>query len=361
MKNIGLHATLAAGLMLTGVTLTTAAAQADQCEKSFYAPEWGVEAPTVNAYSYVRAETDTQIKGYTEAPYNAFAKFAHGRKAYDVDHQVTLSANRDTIYSMAVFDLSKSPVSITLPETNGRYMSLMRLSQNNDVYPAIYAPAEVTLTLEEIGTRYIFVAVRTFADPGDPKDMSAAHALQDAIQVAQKDIGDPSGIPDWDQEQKMTLRKAFNAQASSFDNTAKLFGVKCDRSYFDNGMGVAVGWGGLQAKDAYYSPVQVPKNDGKTAYTITVPKDVPVDAFWSVTVYNQERYMVKNEQNRYAYNSVTTKKNDDGSVTIHFGGDPKADNYMPIMDGWLYLIRFYRPHQEILDGKWTLPAAIEVK
>ena len=67
--------------------------------------------------NYVRAETDTQLKGYTKAPYNAFAKFSHGRKAYDIDHQVTLSANRDTIYSMAVFDLSKSPVTITLPES----------------------------------------------------------------------------------------------------------------------------------------------------------------------------------------------------------------------------------------------------
>jgi hypothetical protein len=170
-----------------------------------------------------------------------------------------------------------------------------------------------------------------------------------------------SGIPDWNQDQKMALRKAFNTQASSFDNTSAMFGVKCDRSYFDNAMGVAVGWGGLQAKDAYYSPVQVEKNDGKTAYTITVPKDVPTDHFWSITVYDQGRYMVKNKEGRYAYNSVTAKKNKDGSTTIHFGGDPKADNYMPIPKGWLYLIRFYGPHQEILDGKWKMPAAVEVK
>ena len=346
------------------LTLTTLSAK-EACDKSFYAPEWGVKAPTVNAYSYVRAETDTQLKGYTKAPYNAFGKFVHGRKAYDVDHQVTLSANRDTIYSMSVFDLSKSPVIVTLPESNGRYMSLMRLSQNNDVYPAVYAPEKgsktVTITQEEIGTRYIFMAIRTFADPSDPKDMEAAHKLQDGVTVEQKDKGDMSGMPDWDQDQKMAMRKAFNAQASSFDNTSAMFGVKCDRSYFDDAMGVAVGWGGLQAKDAYYSPVQVEKNDGKTAYTITVPKDVPTDYFWSVTVYDQGRFMVKNKEGRYAYNSVTTKKNKDGSVTIHFGGDPKADNYMPIPKDWLYLIRFYGPQQEILDGKWKMPAAVEVK
>ena len=159
----------------------------------------------------------------------------------------------------------------------------------------------------------------------------------------------------------MALRKAFNTQVSTFDNTANFFGVKCERSYFDNALGAAVGWGGLQAKDAYYSPVQVEKNDGKTAYTITVPKDVPTDHFWSVTVYDQGRFMVKNKEGRYAYNSVTTKKNKDGSTTIHFGGDPKADNYMPIPKDWLYLIRFYGPHKEILDDKWKMPAAVEVK
>jgi hypothetical protein len=132
MKNSMIGSIALAGVLLAGLS-QQATAQTAQCDKSFYAPEWGVEAPEVNAYSYVRAETDTQLKGYTAAPYNAFAKFAHGRKAYDVDHQVTLSANRDTIYSMAVFDLSKSPVTVTLPETSGRYMSLMRLSQNNDV------------------------------------------------------------------------------------------------------------------------------------------------------------------------------------------------------------------------------------
>ena len=350
--------------VISALSLSTISAK-DVCDKNFYAPQWVHDAPTVDAYNYVRAETDTQMKGYTQAPYNAFGKFVHGRKAYDVDHQVTLSANRDTIYSMGVFDLSKSPVTVTLPSTNGRYMSLMRLSQDNDVYPAIYAPKEgsktVTITQDEIGTRYIFMAIRTFADPANQKDMEEAHKLQDAVKVEQSDKGDASGIPEWNQKQKMTLRKAFNAQGSSFDNTSAMFGVKCDRSYFDDAMGVAVGWGGLQAKDAYYSPVQVEKNDGKTAYTITVPKDVPTDHFWSITVYDQGRYMVKNKQNRYAYNSVTAKKSADGSTTIHFGGDEKADNYMPISKDWLYLIRFYGPNQEILDGKWKMPKAIEVK
>ena len=44
---------------------------------------------------------------------------------------------------------------------------------------------EFTLTRQQIGTRYVMVLFRTFADPIDPADMKAAHALQDRIQVRQ--------------------------------------------------------------------------------------------------------------------------------------------------------------------------------
>jgi hypothetical protein len=47
-----------------------------------------------------------------------------------------------------------------------------------------------------------------------------------------------------------------------------------------------------------------------------------------------------------------------GSVTIQFGGcDGKIVNYLPIMPRWNYMVRLYRPHAEILDGKWTFPQA----
>jgi hypothetical protein len=82
---------------------------------------------------------------------------------------------------------------------------------------------------------------------------------------------------------------------------------------------------------------------------------VPVDAFWSVTVYDDKGMFIVNEQNAYSYNSVTSKKNEDGSVTIHFGGDPKSVNHLPIAPGWNYTVRLYQPRKEILDGTWIFP------
>ena len=60
-------------------------------------------------------------------------------------------------------------------------------------------------------------------------------------------------------------------------------------------------------------------------------------------------------------NNVTAKPNADGSVTIQFGGDESAPNCIPIMPGWNYLVRMYRPRNEILDGTWKFPEAHPVK
>jgi len=68
------------------------------------------EAPKVTANNYVRTETDVQMKGYI-ASYNSFGKFAHFRQPYDVDNQVTVTGNRNTLYSVGVFDL-RSPVTL---------------------------------------------------------------------------------------------------------------------------------------------------------------------------------------------------------------------------------------------------------
>jgi hypothetical protein len=100
---------------------------------------------------------------------------------------------------------------------------------------------------------------------------------------------------------------------------------------------------------AYYEMGSVDENDGKTAYAVTV-KDMPVDAFWSITVYNADGYLEKNDLGRNSLNNSSAKPNDDGSYTIRFGGDPGQPNSIPIMKGWNYAIRIYQPRKEILDG-----------
>ena len=94
-------------------------------------PAHAADAPKVTAFNYVRAESDIQMRGYI-ATLDNFGRFHHSRQPYDVDKQVTIRGNRDTIYSFGVFDL-RSPVTITLPETGGRYQSLMVVSQDHSI------------------------------------------------------------------------------------------------------------------------------------------------------------------------------------------------------------------------------------
>src|SRR6185369_3506574 len=93
----------------------------------------------------------------------------------------------------------------------------------------------------------------------------------------------------------------------------------------------ATGGGGNAPEDAFYLTVVPPQNDGKTIHKLTIKGDVPVDGFWSISVYGADGYFHKNEQNTYNINGTTAKKDADGSITIQFGGcDGAAKNCIPI-------------------------------
>ena len=112
---------------------------------------------------------------------------------------------------------------------------------------------------------------------------------------------------------------------------------------------------------ALYLTVVPPKNDGTTVHRLTVG-EVPVDGFWSVTVYNKDGFFSPNPQNAYSFNNVTAKKDADGLVTIQFGGSAdQAANCIPIVAGWNYMVRLYRPRPELLNGSWKFPEAQPVQ
>jgi hypothetical protein len=157
------------------------------------------------------------------------------------------------------------------------------------------------------------------------------------------------------------VRDALIVLNSTLPDLRRAFGSKAEVDPVRHLIGTAAAWGGNPDKDAIYLNVTPPQNDGKTVYKLTV-KDVPVEAFWSITVYNAEGYIQKNEHNAYSLNNLTAKKGEDGSITAQFGGcDSKTPNCLPIMPGWNYMVRLYRPRKGILDGTWTFPEAQPVK
>jgi hypothetical protein len=86
-------------------------------------------------------------------------------------------------------------------------------------------------------------------------------------------------------------------------------------------------------------------------------RDVPVDGFWSISVYNADGFFERNDRDAYSVNNITATRDADGSITVHFGGcGDERPNCLPITDGWNYIVRLYRPRSEILDGSWRFPS-----
>lgn len=306
----------------------------------------------VNIDNFVHAQSDTNMAGYVKR--GAFGKFLHERDMVDAEDQIVIRSNVDTLYSLMVVDLT-TPVTIYMPDPGNRFQSLECLSEQHSIQPTVYGPGYFKYTREEMGTRYAFCVVRTFADPNDSEDMEDAHALQDQIKVEQANKG-KFQIPNWDQKSLESLRDLLQKVAQTRASTRGYFGIKDELNQLYWTLGAAAGWGGNPAEAAVYSVGVVESNDGKTPYVLNVPKDVPVEAFWSVTLYNAEGYLPKTKSGVYSYNSVTAKPNDDGSFTINFGGD--GPNKFELVEGWNYLVRMYRPKQELLDGHWRFPEAV---
>ena len=305
--------------------------------------------------NFARAESDLYFGGLLKDS-GGLGKFSHRREPAKIDNQTVIRLNRDTLYSSAVFDLDAGPVTITLPDPGKRFMSMQIINQDHYVPMVVYGKGETTLTKEKVGTRYVGVAVRTLVDPNDPKDVEQVHQLQDAIKVSQKDTG-KFEVPNWDLASQKKVRDALLVLASTAGGFSKAFGTKEEVDPVRHLLGTAAGWGGNPDKDAVYLGENPAKNDGTTVYQLTV-KEVPVDAFWSVSVYNAEGYFEKNALDSYTVNNITAKKNVDGNIVIQFGGcDGKIANCIPIVNGWNYTVRLYRPRAEILNGKWKFPEA----
>jgi hypothetical protein len=309
-------------------------------------------AETVTVDNFVRAETDTTMKRYVAQ--GAFGKFLHVRSMTPIDKQDVVRMNRDTLYSAGVFDLT-APVTIIKPDPGKRFQSMMVINEDHSIRPVEHGAGEFTLARQEVGTRYVMVLFRTFANPDDPADMKTAHALQDRIQARQADAG-KFEVPDWDPASLRKVRDALGVLAATKTDLTGMFGEKSKLNPTDHLLGAAYGWGGNPKEAAIYQGGSPAHNDGKTSYVLTV-RDVPVDGFWSITVYNAKGFMEPNPQNAYSVNNVTAKPNSDGSITVHFGGDTSSVNYLPIQPGWSYVVRMYEPRTQVIDGSWRFPDA----
>jgi hypothetical protein len=315
-------------------------------------PALATEPVTID--NFRRAETHHYFKTYVDK--GCFGKLCSDRGPAPADQQNVIRLNRDTPYSAGIFDLT-TPVTIVKPDTGKRFQSMLLINEDQYNPLVAYAPGTYVLTQESVGSRYVAVVFRTFMDPNDPQDMAAGHAAQDAIRVSQPSPG-TFAIPDWDQEQRAKLSGQLAALFPFVPDSRGMFGSRAKVIPERHLIGTAAGWGGNPIEDAKYVVGSPKLNDGNTPHVLTV-RDVPVDGFWSITVYNAKGFYEAPE-NAISVNDVTARRSKDGSITVHFGGDPQAPNYLRIMPGWNYIVRLYRPRAEVVYGTWKFPDAVPV-
>lgn len=378
------------------------------------------------------------------------------------DMKTVVRPNFDTLYSSAWLDLSEGPVTLTVPDTNGRYYLLPLLDMWTDVFASpgwrttgtkagnfLIAlqgwKGEVPENTQLIysPTPYVWMIGRIKTD--GPSDYDVVHKLQDGLKITStatitegKEAGtfkiDPNvdmKTPPKEQVDSMSADKYFSYAAEllkkhpphitdepmiallkrigfepgkSFDlNTAptsirdglnkavesaqKLMKSKLPTiAKVENGwsmntdtMGVygnyylkraiiaQEGLGANLPEDAIY-PLNLYDNTGAALvgnheYSIHFDKETlpPVDAFWSITLYDANGFQVANNLNRFALSSwMPFKYNEDGSLDLYFSnespGSEKEANWLPApKDAFNLTMRLYAPKSPALIGEWNPP------
>lgn len=301
----------------------------------------------VNTDNFVRAETDRMFADLQRVS-GGVNQFLHSRKPAEIDRQTVIRMNRDTLYSNAIIDISEG-ATFTIPEHGDRYVSAMVVNQDHYVTAIFHDAGDYTLTVAEHGTPYVALVLRTLVDPTDPADVAAVAVIQDGLRLTAA-AATPFVMPDYDDESFTRTREAVLVLAGGLGSYDRAFGRPVDVDPIRHLLGTASGWGGLPSVEATYLGAAP---TGGTRYELTV-RDVPVDGFWSVSVYNADGFFELNDRDSYTVNSVTAVTEADGSIVVRFG-DGDAPNTIPIPEGWNYIVRLYRPRAEILDGSWTFP------
>ena len=344
---------LRALVMTVSLVATSVSGATDNTIKSTAAPE----LVTVDAFNYVRAKTAIQFDKYLSRAGGKLNTFSHARNVVGIDARSSKRLNRDALYSVAIVDISQG-ATLVMPEAGDRYVSVQVVNQEGFTNKVLYGGGNRSLTMQEFDTPYVWLLVRTLVFDSIAGDVAAANALQDQMQINSASVKTYTHPP-YDPVSFADTTALLLELGKAIKDNSKAAGTKEQVDPIKQLLLSAYGFGTMPESESFLVTVE-PNLPSDKAYTLSV-KDVPVDGFWSLAMYNKDGYFEENETNSYGFGDRTAKKNADGSVTLHFGGSRDSINYIPLTEGWNYVVRLYRPRAEILDGTWKFPEVKEVR
>jgi hypothetical protein len=312
-----------------------------------------MSAVIVDVDNFKRVETDTMIDRMLPI-IGGVGVFHHDRALAPLDEQPVIRQNRDTLYSVAIVDIGSGPVTLTIPEVGDRYISVMVINQDHYINRVFHEAGSYVLTVDEYDTSTVIVAARTLFDPASTADIAEVHDIQDQMTLTSSGVQQFSH-PEYDPVSHREVRDALLVLGKTMGGLAGCFGAKGTVDPVHHLVGTALGWGGLPDAEASYININPGLPVGRYSMTF---RDVPADAFWSVSVYNAAGYFEPGPSGITNVNSVFATSNEDGSTTVHLGDyRDEVPNRIPLPEGWNLLIRLYRPRLDEL-ASWQTPEII---
>jgi hypothetical protein len=304
----------------------------------------------VTLENYKTAESDLAFNNVTKfVGTNQFLHFPV--EAFDLENQTVVRMNRDTIYSGAIVNVSEG-ATVTLPESDGRYMSAMIVQNDHYIDQVFKMPGEHVI---EADTDFVLAAIRIRANVNDPEDGDKIRALQQSIAIS-ANASDPHVMPNYDMEQLVALRNELAAEAAEKGSLNNMQGARGTVDEHMHMLGTAAGWGLLPDANARYLSYGQEDGQGCFQATYSVPP-FNESGFFSITMYDADGWIFSD---RAILNEYNIEFNEDGTFDANFGecGD-NAKNNLPVVDGWNFLMRVYEPRLEELDS-YTLPTPVKV-
>ena len=308
--------------------------------------EWPVDPNTygMTAEQYIQTESLAFFNNFYKRA--GFNNFFHFQKLSTKDDKWVVSPNQDTLYSLATIN-AKDGFTLELPDVGDRFISIQVVNENHYTPEYKYGGGTYHFTRKEVGSDLVVVGIRIGTD-GSPEDVKY---ISEKLHPQYKVIA-PAGegkMPELDLKKMMEVREALLPYYAKLPNTFGIMSTGYHKGQDDwlRAVAAAGAWGLSADENAMYA-ISGPKDaKANECYKATFPK-VPVKAFFSLTAYNADKFLMTNEKNSLSSNRKSLQQNKDGGFTAYFGGaDCKmagSPNFiMTPEDGWDTLLRAYSP------------------
>ncbi|MCD0503343.1 DUF1214 domain-containing protein [Bordetella petrii] len=318
------------------------------------------ETVSVTKQNFAQAMTDLAMQ--KEFAQGADNTWNHHRRPMPLDEQPAPLMNRDTVYSFAILD-GGGDVAITLPENDGRYMSLHVMEHDHITYQVFYGPGRYVIPASKT-TDFFYANVRMQVNAADPADVKKVNGYQDQLNIEFLNGYEPKPfrVTNWNMEEFEQVRKGYVAQAQKQGVTGTMGTVDEPVSLEARNRGVAIATGLLPDKDAVYLTAMHEVQMGKTyKATFAVPAMAdPKLGFYSVTVYGDDQYL-KTDQGSTISNSEIKLNPDGKTFDIYFvpeseygKGKHANELIIPTAPFWTCM-RIYMPGPSVVKGEYKLP------